>query len=214
MNSNITTIVFDLDGTLVQSHENIYKTTTFTFNKLNIKYNLPEAEFYGTLGLHFEDIFDQFDIIVNDFDEFMRVYKENYFNFIDASKLFPDVKTVLDELKSREMKIALLTTKGQGQADKIINHFKLTHNFDFIMGRQTGFAHKPAPDMLLHICNELHSKPEQTLMVGDTEMDILCGKNAGSKTCGVTYGYRTREDIVNLKPDFMIDKFSQVLDII
>ena len=51
-------------------------------------------------------------------------------------------------------------------------------------------------------------------MVGDTEMDILCGKNANSKTCGVSYGYRTKEVIQNLNPDFVIDEFKQILEIV
>lgn len=211
MTDNITTVVFDLDGTLVQSHTNIYKATIYSFDKLEIKYNLPEAEFYTRIGHHFEDIFEDFGIVVKDFDEFIGVYKKAYFDFIDTSILYPNVEKVIDELKAGEYKIALLTTKGQDQADKIIDHFNLGHNFDYIMGRRPGIPHKPAPDMLLKICEELHSKPENALMVGDTELDILCGINAGSKTCGVTYGYRTKEEIKKLNPDFVIDRIEQLL---
>lgn len=214
MNSYISTIVFDLDGTLVQSHTNIYKATIQAFEELKIEYNLPEDQFYTKIGHHFEDIFNDFGIVVNDFEQFIGVYKTAYFNFIDSSVLYPNVEEVLNELKVREYKIALLTTKGQDQADKIINHFNLPHNFDYIMGRRPGITHKPAPDMLLKICDELNSMPENTMMVGDTEMDVLCGKNAGSKTCGVTYGYRTKEDVQGLEPDFVIDKFKQILDIL
>lgn len=214
MTDNITTVVFDLDGTLVQSHKNIYLATIHSFDELKIKYTLPEEEFYTKIGHHFEDIFDDFGIEVNDFDEFIEVYKKAYFDFIDSSILYPNVEEVLSELKTREYKIALLTTKGQEQADKIINHFNLSHNFDYIMGRRPRIAHKPAPDMLLKICDETYSKPEEILMVGDTELDILCGKNAGSKTCGVTYGYRTKEEVENLNPDFMVNGIDEILKIL
>lgn len=211
MIDRITTLVFDLDGTLVKSHKNIYDATVHSFNQLKVKFNLPEDEFNKKIGHHFEDIFNDFGIVVDDFEEFINVYKKAYFEYIDSSELYENVEETLDELKAREFKIALLTTKGQDQADKIINHFNLSHNFDYIMGRRPDIAHKPAPDMLLKVCEELNSDPKNTLMVGDTEMDILCGKNAGSKTCGVTYGYRTKEDVKNLNPDFVIDELSELL---
>lgn len=214
MTNNITTVIFDLDGTLVQSHTNIYKATIHSFDQLKIRYNLPEEEFYTKIGHHFEDIFDDFGIVVEDFEEFIGIYKKVYFDYIDSSILYPGVEQVIDELKAREYKIALLTTKGQEQADKIIDHFNLGHNFDYIMGRRPNIPHKPAPDMLLKICEELHSDPMSTLMVGDTELDIECGKNAGSKTCGVTYGYRTKEEVYNLNPDFVIDELQQILTVL
>ncbi len=52
------------------------------------------------------------------------------------------------------------------------------------MGRRDGLAHKPSPEPLLYICKELQIDPSKTIMIGDTELDIQCGKNAGSKTCG------------------------------
>ncbi len=214
MIDNISTVVFDLDGTLVQSHKNIYKATIHSFDKLKIKYNLPEEEFYTKIGHHFEDIFAEFEIVVDDFEEFIGIYKKIYFDYIDSSILYPGVEEVIDELKAREHKIALLTTKGQEQADKIIDHFNLGHNFDYIMGRRPGIPHKPAPDMLLKICEELHSDLVNTLMVGDTELDIECGKNAGAKTCGVTYGYRSKEQVKKLNPDFVIDELQQILTVL
>lgn len=214
MISNISSVIFDLDGTLVQSHKNIYNATVHSFDKLKIKYNMPEAEFFKKIGHHFEDIFDDFGIVVDDFEEFIGVYKSIYFDFIDSSILYPGVEEVLDELKAREYKIALLTTKGQEQADKIINHFNLSHDFDYIMGRRPGIPHKPAPDMLLHICEQLHSLPVNTMMVGDSELDIECGKNAGSKTCGVTYGYRSKEFIQSLEPNFVIDEIKELLTLL
>jgi phosphoglycolate phosphatase-like HAD superfamily hydrolase len=82
------------------------------------------------------------------------------------------------------------------------------------MGRRLGIAHKPAPDMLLHICDELQSKPNETIIIGDTELDIECGKNAEALTCGVSYGYRTKEFLISLKPDFVIDDLKEVLSLI
>ncbi len=73
------------------------------------------------------------------------------------------------------------------------------------MGRRNGIAHKPSPEPLLFVCGELNIDPSKTLMVGDSELDVICGRDAGSKTCGVTYGYRTRELLEIEKPDFIVD---------
>ena len=74
--------------------------------------------------------------------------------------------------------------------------------------------HKPSAEPLLYICNELNVDPKKTLMVGDSEMDIQCAKNAGAVSCGVTFGYRTRELLIDENPDYIIDKFDEVKNII
>jgi phosphoglycolate phosphatase-like HAD superfamily hydrolase len=79
------------------------------------------------------------------------------------------------------------------------------------MGRRDGLAHKPSPESLLFICKDLQVEPAETLIVGDTELDIQCGKNAGAKTCGVIYGYRKKEQIVKEKPDLIISDLEELI---
>jgi len=132
---------------------------------------------------------------------------------MDCSKLYSGVKEVLGELKNRGAKISLLTTKAQDQTDKILDYFDLKKYFDLAMGRRDGIAHKPSPEPLLMICKELNADVNNTVMIGDTELDIRCGKNAGTFTCGVLYGYRTKELIEIENPDFIVDRIEQVLAI-
>lgn len=204
-------ICFDLDGTLVSSAKTIYKTTTKTLDELGIHYSLSEEEFNQMIGQHFKDIFEFFKIVVPDFEHFISVYKSNYFNFIDDSELYEGTRETLDKLKSLEMKITLLTTKAQDQAEKIISHFNLENYFDVIMGRRNGIPHKPSPEPLMMICNELSISTENSLMVGDTELDILCGKNAGALTCAATYGYRNQDILIIHKPDFLINSINELI---
>lgn len=210
---NIKCVVFDLDGTLVNSAKNIYHATIHSFNSLNVKADLPYKKFYLRIGHHFEDIFDEFGIEVGSFDRFIEIYKSHYFDYIHYSVLYPGVEETINTLKGKEYKVALLTTKGQEQADKIINHFGFRNNFDYVMGRRPGIAHKPSPEPLLKICEELNIKPEEILMIGDTELDIRCGKNAGAKTCAVTYGYRSKELLEMEKPDFSVDDINELLNL-
>ena len=81
------------------------------------------------------------------------------------------------------------------------------------MGRRAGMEHKPSPEPLLYICNELNVEPENTLMIGDSEMDVRCAHNAGTVSCGVTFGYRTRELLFEENPDYIVDNFDEVKNI-
>lgn len=198
-------ICFDLDGTLMDSYPTIYNCTAKTLNDLNMHYVLNEAEFKTRVGHHFREIFNDLNIPVPDIDNFIDIYKKNYFEFIKDSKLYDGIILLLEDCLSHGIKISLLTTKAQDQAEKIIDHFSLTKYFSLIMGRRDGFKIKPDPEPLAFICNELNILPDNTLIIGDTELDILCGKNAGTKTCAVTYGYRSKDELVKCKPDFIIN---------
>lgn len=198
----------------MDSNKTIYKATTYALDKLGIDFNVAEDLFALKIGQHFVDIFNAFNIDVPDFEKFITIYKINYFEQMEFSKVYDGVEVTLAALKSRDIKVSLLTTKIQDQADRIIDYFNLRKYFDLVMGRREGFAHKPSPEPLLKICNDLSVNPKNTLMVGDTELDIQCGKNAGSFTCGVLYGYRTKKLLDLEKPDFIVEEVKDILEIV
>ena len=203
-------VVFDLDGTLISSHETIYKATHHALREVKIETVMQEEKFYNMIGLHFEDIFRQFGFAVSDFEHFIKIYNSIYFDYIGSSIVYSGVEEMINKLNTEKIKVSLLTTKGQNQAELILQHFSLFDKFDYVMGRRAGIAHKPSPEPLQKICNDLNLKITETLMVGDSEIDIQCGQNAGSKTCAVTYGYRTKEELQKSSPDFMIDNILDV----
>lgn len=207
-------LCFDLDGTLVDSSETIFKSTIATLEQLGISYNFSKNDLDKRIGHHFVDIFYEFNVQVTDFEYFIKIYKSLYFDFIDDSILYMGVLDTIKHLKKNDYKISLLTTKAQDQADLIIDHFSLRPYFDFVMGRVNEIPHKPAPEPLLMICEKLKVLPIETIMVGDTELDIQCGKNAGTRTCGVSYGYRTIKQLEENDPDFIIDSIVELKELI
>jgi phosphoglycolate phosphatase-like HAD superfamily hydrolase len=124
--------------------------------------------------------------------------------------LYSGVEQLIINIRDKGIKIALLTTKAQDQAELLLKHFSLYEKFDYVMGRRPGLAHKPSPEPLLKICSDLKLNVGSTMIVGDSELDVECGKNAGSKSCAVTYGYRTREDLLKSQPDFIVDSILEV----
>lgn len=210
----IRSIVFDLDGTLMKSDSTIYKSTVQALKAYNINTDLPETEFVNKIGYHFKDIFDHLNITVPDLDKFIETYRTFYFDYIEDTVIYPNIVEMLAQLKQENVFVSLLTTKMQEQADRIIDYFGLGQYFTIVFGRRKGIPIKPAPDQLLSICRETGVPPEETLMVGDSELDIQCGKNAGTMTCGVSYGYRTKEFLMTEKPDFLISDIRELLHIL
>lgn len=214
MVNKIKHVTFDLDGTLINSGSTIYKTTLKALNVLNINAVFKEKEFNKMIGAHFINIFNELKIVVKDIDQFIEIYKGFYFDFINDSKFYPGVKEILQYLQQNKIYISLLTTKSQDQTEKILKYFNLDNYFTFIMGRRDGIGHKPSAEPLLFICREISVEPEETMIVGDTELDILCGKSANTTTCAVTYGYRTREKLEEFKPDYIISDLLELKEII
>lgn len=210
----INSVVFDLDGTLMQSNSTIYKCTLRTLDEFNIKCSFAEEEFNRRIGHHFRDIFADLNIEVSDLEAFIDRYKLFYFDYISDSLIYPNTLEALEYLKDKGISISLLTTKAQDQAEKILQHFDLTKYFSVIVGRRKEMKIKPAPDALWHICEMTGISPKQTLMVGDSELDIRCGKNAGARTCGVTFGYRTRELLAVEEPDHLISDMIEICSIV
>ncbi|MEO8398979.1 MAG: HAD family hydrolase [Ignavibacteriaceae bacterium] len=207
-------ICFDLDGTLIDSYQNIFNATIKTLKQLKIEESLYEPDFQKRIGHHFLDIFSELNIPVIDIEEFINIFKGFYFDFIDDSKIYNGVENVLNSLNDHKIKISLLTTKSQDQADKIIDYFSLRKYFSLVMGRRNGIPIKPSAEPLLIICKELNVDPTDTLIVGDSELDINCGKNAGVQTCAVSYGYRSEEKLLKEKPDFIVNRIEELNKII
>jgi HAD superfamily hydrolase (TIGR01549 family) len=185
-----------------------------TFDALGMDVKLPKEELDIRIGAHFQDIFIALNIEVLDIEHFINVYKSYYFDFIDRSTFFTGIPELLDELHAQGIKIALLTTKAQDQAEIIVSHFGIASKFAYVMGRRPGIPVKPAAEPLLMICDALQINKENALLVGDTEFDTRCGKNAGIDCCAVTYGYRSLEQLQAEQPRYIIDQPKELLAIV
>lgn len=206
--------VFDLDGTLMDSSGTIYSTTIATFQKMGRDVVIPREELDKRIGAHFKDIFDELGIMVEDIEEYINNYKELYFDYLSETTLYPGVENVLDTLHLLGKKVALLTTKAQDQAEKILQRFNLDSQFHYVMGRRHGVAHKPDPEPLRMICSALEIPIERTVMIGDSEYDIKCGKGAGALTVAVSYGYRSRSLLEAESPERIVDSLDELTELL
>ena len=146
------------------------------------------------------------------FEKTYRTYYEKHFQ--DHTRIFPGVIETLKKFQANNIKMAVITTKHQLQADMAVKAFGLDKFFQYIRGWLEGRQHKPDPEPVFAVLKDFNSLPIQTLYVGDTEQDVLCGQAAKVDTCAVTYGFRSAEYLKSLNPTFIIDHFSDIFSII
>ena len=144
------------------------------------------------------------------FNLFMDYYSNNY---TQKTTYYPDVPEVLHHFSG--LKKAVYSNKFHPFTVDIVRTLALEPYFDIVQGTTiAGFKPKPDPAGIYNIAKKLAVKPKNILMVGDSTHDIDAGKNAGTYTCAVTYGYRPIEMLRDAEPDFMISNLKELISLI
>jgi phosphoglycolate phosphatase len=186
-------IIFDLDGTLIDSEPDIQGAFASAFDGLGV-HRPPLEELRNVIGMRLEDCFARFlDGDPARSKEGARLFREYYQDhYLDTTKPYPGADEALRALAARTP-LAVCTMKKWQFARKIVRAFGWEELFAQVLGSEEGFAAKPDPAMLLELCRRLDATPSQVLYVGDTEMDGLMAQAAGTPFAFAAYGYRTAE---------------------
>ncbi|MDR9793980.1 pyrophosphatase PpaX [Aeribacillus sp. FSL K6-8210] len=209
---NIDTVLFDLDGTLINTNELIIESFLHTLN-----YYYPgkyqREDILPFIGPPLIDTFQR--INPEKAEEMVRRYREfNHAQHDLLVKEYDHVHETVRALKEKGLKLGIVTTKIR---DTVMMGLKLTEMdsfFDAIITLDDVQHAKPHPEPVLSALKLLGSDPSNALMVGDNLHDIEAGKNAGTLTAGVAWSIKGREYIESLKPDFVLDKMSDLLNIV
>jgi phosphoglycolate phosphatase len=197
-------IIFDLDGTLVDSKHDIASCVNMTLTKFGINPLAVEviARHVGT-GIRplLSEVAQQNTSIGLPalLGEFERCYEQQ---LAVQTRPYPGILGVLEHFSSK--KLVVLTNKMQRFGDKLIKELDLTKFFEAIYGREAFPKHKPDPLPVVEICRNHKTEPLKTVIVGDTEIDMIAGKRAGVFTCAALFGYGDRTALLTTKPDFEI----------
>ncbi|PYP85434.1 MAG: phosphoglycolate phosphatase [Blastocatellia bacterium AA13] len=125
-----------------------------------------------------------------------------------ATRLYPGVSETLQHFGNKPK--AIVTSKETEFTRTIINHLGIAHHFECVVGGDTIPERKPDPRPVLEAIIQLGGSPDEAVMIGDSENDIAAGSRAGARTCGVTYGFRSAEQLKLAAPDFTIDQFASL----
>lgn len=190
-------IVFDLDGTLVDSLPDIVGSFRDAFDELGLDAP-PPAAVRERVGLPLEAMYAAFapaEHVAALADAYRRIYPQR---FTRTSRPFPGVPEVLAELRAAGFALAVATTKRTDMARRFVAAMGLDGALDHVQGTD-GFPHKPAPDVVLRALAALDA--EGTWMVGDTTHDVGAGKAAGLRTFAVTWGTHDADTLAAAAPD-------------
>ncbi|GIU18783.1 MULTISPECIES: phosphoglycolate phosphatase [unclassified Shewanella] len=215
--SQINTVAFDLDGTLIDSVPDLAVATRATLEELNLPLCSDEqvrswvgngAKMLMRRALSFAlDTQVSEEKLQNTMPRFMHFYK---LNLQLHSVLYVGVESVLSQLQQAGYRMAIVTNKPYEFTIPLLEAFNIAGYFDMVLGGDSLAKMKPDPLPLQHILHEWQLGSEQLLMVGDSKNDILAAKAAKVASVGLTYGYNYGEDIGLSGPDAVCEQFSEI----
>jgi len=200
-------VLFDLDGTMVNSLPFIIDTYKLVFDKLNLPWAGGEVERW--IGRPLIKIAGYF--AGKKEKEFLKSY-EYYYNlgFEQNISLFPGTLEMLDRLRKRGMRLGIVTSKGRGGTERTVKVAGLDRYMEVIVTAQDVSIHKPFPEPVLEALRLLGALPQQAIYVGDSFLDVEAGKRAGVTTLAVTWGITAREELAGLVPDGLLDNWTEL----
>jgi len=209
------TVIFDFDGVIIDSSWDIADAVNYI-----LKIYDCEARDYsyirkkiggGAKNILLQCLTDDKKYLI---DEILAKYKKFYYdNCTRKTTLYPGVLEVLQSLAGK-VNIALATFKVRDATEKILETLGVKQYFDIIITSDDVAQSKPNPECILKILDGLQSKKETAILIGDTPIDVLTGRNAGIKICAVLYGFGNQEDLEASKPDFIIKDIRGLLEIL
>ena len=209
--ANITTLLFDFDGTLLDTNELIIQTYQTVLNK-HYPGKYERVHILPFLGPVLKDVFDEIDPEKS--EQLMSEYREwNLANHDLMVTEFDGVAETLRQLKSNGMKMAIVSTKRKNMIMRGMKLIGIEDLFDTVIGIDDVQRAKPDPEPLVLAMERLGSSAAETLMIGDNFHDILGGKNAGVRTAGVAWSLKGERYMRELEPDFVLQHISDLLPI-
>lgn len=214
-------IIFDLDGTLIDTAPDLAHCMDLVMRELNLpKQGLQKVRKYIGNGVY-RLVEDTLSVVLEKkpeqvfidqaYNSFVKHYEKN---LVKKSYLYPNILNSLKELKSKNINLACITNKLEAFTLPLLKHFQIYEYFDLVISGDSLDKKKPDAFPLEYASSRLGVAVANCMMVGDSENDVLAAKNAGMTSVCVSYGYTDKEAICELKPDIVLDLFSQLLDYI
>lgn len=210
----IKAVLFDLDGTLLNTLKDLNEASNNTLRYFNLPLvTINQTKQFIGNGVKMLLKRSAFNADI-DYELAYEVFKKYYRNHIkDYTSVYDGIIDVLKYLKSKNIKIAVTSNKYQEGVEILVNDL-LNPYIDIALGSSETVKVKPHPDMVNIVLDKLNVSSDQCLFIGDSDVDIITGKTNNIKTIGVTWGYKDKKVLENEKPDYLIDNQLELIKII
>ena len=208
----IKVILFDLDGTLLDTNDMIIQSFNHTYRK-HLQKEVPREEIVRNFG---ETLITT---LTRDcphcVEEALATYRGfQVENFDRLITIHTGVKEYVKKLHDRGYVLAIVTSRLSESVMRGLNHFDLTGYFDCIIGADDTEKHKPDPEPALMALEKLGFRPEEAIFVGDSPFDVLCAKNAGITSVVVSWSALPREVYMEHNPDYVVDSMEELMELV
>jgi len=211
-------VLFDLDGTLVNTIADLADTVNFALTKMG--FPIHETEKYNYfVGNGFSNLVEtalpedkRTKEIHKECLGIAKAYYEEH--YLDKSRPYDGIPELLTRLKEKGYKIAVISNKYHKMAVTVVNTLFGETMFDAVYGQMESYPVKPEPTLTLKIISDLKETPDNTVMIGDSGMDMAVAVNAKCKGIGVLWGFRTEGELRENGADYIVSQPEDILEIL
>ena len=210
------TVIFDLDGTLLDSIEDIASSMNKVLESLQLPtHKIEDYKHFvgGGVDILVENALSNQSKEIK--DEVTKRFKIEYDGKLHSKTLpYDGIYELLDELKKLDINLAVLSNKPHEFTVSYVNHFFKNYNFKEVHGQKKDVPKKPDPKAALDIVKCLDSSCENTYFIGDTKIDMQTAKSANMTAIGVLWGFRDEKELRDFGADFIVSNPLEILKII
>ena len=209
-------VVFDLDGTLLDTLGDLRDSVNFALRKNNLTERTTE-EIRSFVGNGIRCLIElsvpentSIEIIDKCFQDFKEYYKDHS---AILTRPYDGIVDIIQELKSEGVKIAVVSNKADFAVKALMEDY-FSGLYDCAYGERAGVPRKPEPDGVFVAINEMGAEIKDTVYIGDSEVDVVTSKNAKLPCIAVTWGFRDKKVLERLNPEYIVDSPNDILSII
>lgn len=213
----INSIIFDLDGTLLNTIEDLANACNYALTTLG--YKTHDVEKYKTFvgnGRYklVERMLPEDNRSVENIEKALELFDSYYEkHMIDMTKPYDGIMEMLDCLISKSINIAVVSNKPHEFTTEVVKNY-FGNRFEVVYGHKKNTKEKPDPWAVLEVIDEFKVNKDECLYVGDSEIDINTAKNAGVKSVGVEWGFRGKGELESAGANYIVNKPEQILEIL
>lgn len=211
-------IIFDLDGTLLDTIEDISDSVNAVLrDKKYHEFSIDEYKYFVGRGVDelIASVIEKGEIDPLEYTDIKNGYMKEYkLRQRVKTKIYPGILDLIIELQKSKVSVNILSNKPDNQTQEVVEHYFKETKFHNIYGKKPEFRIKPYPESVLHLIKLLDLSKDEVLYVGDTNTDIQTAKNAGLKSVGVLWGFRKREELELEGATFIVETPQEILKII